>query len=115
MEIVRRLLLLEISSEFIDVKIISVSSCMNVILFLEIHGIDTFSKMPILKNEYGSIWRKIVCQLIFYYLMMFFLLQSVKKKISGTIAGCYLSLPEQDHLVSVLKGAQNCSSASGSP
>lgn len=49
-----------------------------------------------------------------YYLsMIFFTL--VKKKISGAIAGCYISLPEQDHLVPVLKGTQNCSSASGSP
>lgn len=55
-------------------------------------------------------------KLIFcYYLIMVFYFISVKKKISGTIAGCYLSLLEQDHLVSILKGAQNCSSASGSP
>lgn len=61
LDVVRRLLLLEISSIFIDVKIISVL-CINVILVLEIHGIDTFSKILILKNDHGSIQGKTLCQ-----------------------------------------------------
>lgn len=39
-----------------------VSSCIEVILVLEILGIDAFSKLPNLKNERGSIQGKIICQ-----------------------------------------------------
>lgn len=87
LETVRRVLLSEISNVSIDVKIISVLSCINVISDLEIQRIDTFSKILVLENENGSIQRKIIChcklisKLIFcYYLIVVFLLHISQKE-----------------------------------
>lgn len=101
-----------------DVQILSASASISANLALEIPGIDTtyFEKTAWINlcKDYLPVhffsWHLMMRG---FFLFVLFLL--VKKKISGTITGCYLSLPEQDHLVSVLKSPQNCSSASGSP
>lgn len=109
-------LLLEISSISIDVKILSVSSLIS-FQSLKFMELTLRLKCRFWKMSMGQFkGRLCASKMIFcHFLIMLFYFPSVKKKISGTLAGCHLSLPEQNHPVSVLKSAQNCSSASGSP
>lgn len=109
-------LLLQISSISIDVKILSVSSLIS-FQSLKFMELTLRLKCRFWKMSMGQFkGRLCASKMIFcHFLIMLFYFPSVKKKISGTLAGCHLSLPEQNHPVSVLKSAQNRSSASGSP